>query len=569
MPPKIVTYLPYSEFNDGRKCTRDEFRSTLSRFSRNRVLYICSVINAILKSWEGHLDREAHDEVVQSAFPPEMANPLIALGRSEARPRAVFHRQQILFVAKEALACCKEQGVDPFRLRYLGGLGIVFLMANDLLPFDYPEANSTDEKLINTLAEFIPIMEYSGWLSFENKIVRSHLMLTQFLNPLRDHADFIDIPSRFEQLTGTSSAQYQALCFAALSKYMRMDLASYRANPQGFLLPRTFFQNTALSQDRVDRFLEDLSQTPQNLRTAFEKRDHGANDFTWFRDKPLLRDGPSFYSLDTAFLAEKIETGPFWRVHNSLGTSQEKQKLHRFWGVVFESYMNWLLARCVEGRNNIFYADPRYSSDPTTQVCDALIMCGPSVVLLEYKGSTFTAAGKYSGDRELLAEEIESKLIGTEENKKGIRQLANAVCRLFGKGSKDSVEGLDLSTTRTIYPVLVTRDDLGGALLINILLNRRFQKLFNKKRVRPRIVTPLFFLSADAVEHISAYLREASLARILEARYRADRTLMSTFLAVDNSVLRDIGQRRNEELRRGFEDFSRGVARELFPNGVP
>lgn len=220
----------------------------------------------------------------------------------------------------------------------------------------------------------------------------------------------------------------------------------------------------------------------------------------------------------------------------------------------------------VDGVKNRFFPSPKYVSDGD-EVCDGLIICGSSVALLEYKGSTFTAQAKYGAAPQVLVKEIEEKLVESRKGeRKGVLQLSNAVVRLFGRGSSDSISGVDLSGVQTIYPVLVTRDDLGGALVINAFLNRRFRNVLNPKMVRPRTVTPLFCLSSEALEVISGYLGEARFTDILEARYRSEPTLMSTFLAVDNAVINKIGKRRNKDLDAAFDEFRSGVALRLFPN---
>jgi hypothetical protein len=43
----------------------------------------------------------------------------------------MFHRQQLLFVSKEAVMVCADSGGrDPVALPYGGGLGMVLLIAN-------------------------------------------------------------------------------------------------------------------------------------------------------------------------------------------------------------------------------------------------------------------------------------------------------------------------------------------------------------------------------------------------------------------------------------------------------
>ncbi len=565
MPPVISVYFTYEELNNGKRSTLEEFRACLSQYSRNKVVYACSALGAVLKSWEGgSMDMEAHEAAVRAAFPPQRAEELVAGSKDKKRKRCVFHRQQLLFVAKEAVLACSEQGLDPLSLRHWGGLGRAFLMANDHLHQNFPPTNDLDKKIINTLAEFVPILESSGWHNFANKVGRTYIFLNEFAPKLSQHSSFVDVDGLLNRLVGVTTAEYQALSFGAFTKYMQMDLASFRRDPHSFVLDRSFFRNTAMSQVKVNSVLEDISATADACRDALRERNHGSSDFTVWRNKPLFQDGDSFYAIDTAFLAEKIETGPFWRVHNSLQTKKEKDQLHAFWGVLFQTYMDWLLSEAVDSEKNRFYASPRFVSNGE-EVCDGLILCGASAALLEYKGSTFTAEGKYGGNPSLLQEEIEKKLVGSPKNKKGVRQLAAAIPRVFGRKRSDSIQGVDVSGVRRIYPVLITRDDIGETVLINRLLNKRFQKYCGQRSVRPCTVTPLFCLSAEAAEAISAYLKEASFTDILKARYKKDPSLRSTFLAAGNEVLESIGPRKSQNLDRKFHEFGTAVANHFFP----
>jgi hypothetical protein len=79
-----------------------------------------------------------------------------------------------------------------------------------------------------------------------------------------------------------------------------------------------------------------------------------------------------------------------------------------------------------------------------------------------------------------LRTEIESKLIGERDRRKGPRQLAEAIQRIAA-APRDIVAGLDLSQVVTCFPVLIIRDDLGSAMFVNEYLNERFQQFIVKK----------------------------------------------------------------------------------------
>jgi hypothetical protein len=563
MPTILATYFAWADFNGGRPSTLEEFRNYLSRYSRSEVVYLCCVLNHLLNSWEGpKLRFDTHAELLAIAFPPELASRLVEGSKDHQNRRLVFHRVQLLFVAKEALLSCTESGIDPLTAPYWGRFGAAFLMANDHLHFDAPEGMQEGE-ITESLPNFVLLQEYSGHNRFPHRVVRAHLMYTRFPEQLKEHSDYLDMAAEFGKC-GLSLTEFESLCFAALTKYLNLDFERFNSNSAHFLLADSYFQTTAIGADKIALFFREIAASADALLSAFKERNAGPIDFTALRDKPLYRHESSTHPFDPAFLAEKLETGPFWNVLRALPTNEKKQRLHRFWGVLFQEYLNWLLSSSVDQANNVYVPSPRYA-ETRQEVCDGAVLCGAKALLLEYKGTTFTAQAKYSGDAARLMNELENKLM----RPKGVTQLAAAVNRLFDKRSPGAVDTIDTSKIRTIFPVLVTRDDITGAFLMNYLLNKKFKQMVNRKRLLGSVtIAPLFCLTADEVEYISPYLKDTPFSAILEAKYSVDRDLKMPFHLSENDVLTRRGERRSEVLYREYREISNRIKNELFP-GAP
>ncbi|MGD0908126.1 MAG: hypothetical protein ABSA96_11130, partial [Candidatus Acidiferrales bacterium] len=109
----VATYFPYSELNNGMPSTLDEFHRELGAYARVRILHLCSVLNAmLLPRDENFINQEAHDALVRAFFEPKISEYLL---RKDGDVRFVFHRQQILFVAKTAILNCSDVGLVPDR----------------------------------------------------------------------------------------------------------------------------------------------------------------------------------------------------------------------------------------------------------------------------------------------------------------------------------------------------------------------------------------------------------------------------------------------------------------------
>ena len=310
-------------------------------------------------------------------------------------------------------------------------------------------------------------------------------------------------------------------------------------------------------------FLNEISATPTNSAPCLNENRYASNDFTCFKSKPLLRDGGNHFLIDPIFLAAKGETGTFWRINEAL-SGPARLRFHANWGLAFEGYINWLMTESVDGAKNRCHSNPKFA-DNGEEVCDAVVVCGSSALFIESKGATFTAEAKYGSDPSKLKKEIDEKFIHDGERDVGIGQLALRIVEAFDRKRPRQIGGLDLSGVDKVFPVLVTRDDVGAALVMNAYLAHRFRALFRRKAASVT-VTPPFSLSAQDVEMICGYLKEASFSDLLEERYRNDKNLLSTFWAVDNAVVDRIGNRECKPFADALHNYFRKVESVLFPN---
>lgn len=565
--PRLGTYVSYKEVA-GTPCTDSLLKSFLSKYKRSEVLYLCALLNAVLESWSGNIRAEVHEQLLELAFLPEHARRLKIIISSTSHPQLVFHRAQILFIAKQALLCCEDDEaiLDKFRHPYWGGLGIAFLMANDLLHFDFAYRDGTaEQQALVRIAHSIPILE-SGPTNLTHRIGRAWLMLKKF-GPHQDSKSYFNIEDAFQDVAGLSTDDYLAYCVGMISHYLAITFEQIAKGKESIGLTREWFKRPHIDSKSVDAFLKDVSASPTALATSFLSRNWGPMDMTWFRDKPVHKLKESiFVALDARYLSEKLESGIFWRVHNSLGSSRDKERLHNHWGITFENYMNWLLDQACRNSQNKFHASPKYPNGD--EVCDAIIICGSNAVFIEYKGSTFTAESKYKGDLSGLASEIEDNLIGTETKRKGIRQLTNAILTVFGKQSTSIVTKIDLSRITTIFPLIVTRDDIGGSWGISGYLQMQADKFFNRRRLRPKTVTPIFCMSSEGIEGLTAYLQDLPLTDLLHGWYINDPGRHWSFQTVANSATESHSFKKNSDLDSAFKAVFESAAHVLFPGAT-
>lgn len=547
--PELVSYLDYREINGGKPSTLAEFQEELARFPRNAVARLCAAMNTVIATWIGDFNLEVQQRFIRSFFPPEFAEKIIATNRP------VFHRHQLLFSIQQAFLHCTKID-EPLPAPYFGGFGRVLLMASDHLHIPMPEGPAeTSEKAAQVIVSLLPTLEANNFTNYLNRIVRSFVMLSRFVEPLRGQKVFFDVPALFEEATKIPLATYQSLIWGSMSRFSKVERLRNTQDVSD-LSVATEWYGKHLPQIQTDSFLTDISATPDQFAQVLTQKAPRAIDFTVLRDKPFIHDTGRFFPVDFTFLSDKLESGVFWRVHNNFQERGEKELFHIFWGMVFEQYLNWIFEQTCRGKANRFYRDPRFASNADEQVCDGLIVSGRAAILMEYKGSTFTAASKYGGDANVLKAELESKLIGEPDRRKGVRQLAHSVERLCKRENADSIQGVEMADIEVIFPVIITRDDIGSAWGMNAYLNARFQELKAiEKQWRP--VTSLFCLSANDAEMISSYLSDTSFAELLNARYRTEKPLMASFLTTENSVMNRRGVRKPEFVLEGMKELTK------------
>jgi hypothetical protein len=564
---QAATYFSHGTLT-GSPSTFADFRTELQQYSRDQMVYLCSAINVLLHSWFGGVpDLTSHELLVKMLFDASTAEHFLK-GSSAQEPRFVFHREQLLFVAKEAILNCPHAGLNPLG-RPPGAMTRLFLMANDHFYTPQPETTDHEQKLLNLLANLIPSVEYSAPHAFQNATARSHLMHGRFADELKGDVDYVNTTERFRRLIDLTPDEFMGLCFGLLTKYMNATVQSFATQPDSLFLNEEYFQRTAIGMDQIRKFKKELSASPEEMKRVFEKRLTGPSDFTMFRAKPLYSSGGRVFCIDPGFLAEKLETAPFWRTMLSIPTKEGRDAYIAFWGRVFEKYVRWLLVESVgtDNKHNRFFPSPKYEIDGS-EVCDGLMLCGSDAVFMEYKGGVFTAGSKYGRNPAKLRAEIEEKLIRNPEGKrKGIEQLAEAIRRTCRKKESDRIIGVDLSSVRRVFPILILRDGIGDAPLMNAFLKNRFDAFptLSSKTIRPNILTPFFCVAIDTLEYLAAFLKDAKLSDILDARYRANKGMGGPFLAVSNDVLERLGEKRNILLEDAFHSFVEPLIKALFP----
>jgi hypothetical protein len=538
------------EFFGGDLASSNDFQTQCRKFSRDKLIRACSVLNCVLKDLNSVLPNlNVHEALLRILFSPQIADELVQNSRSDTHARVFFHRRQLLNVIKEGIRSQTTEGLDPYESKNNEEFARLLLMANDLLYRDDQESRLPDKILLN----MVQINEYSP-SSLPNKIARTYYMLNKFFNEAPKGPTFVDIPQIFEKATSIPISTYNHLNVGIFSKYLTYTFEDYQKKKDSFFLNPDWFRNAPVKPDIISRFFEEVSGNALRLQGELQSRDFGIDDLTALRKYPVFREEHQ-YLVDLFFIGDKLETGAFWSAHQSLG-GKDRLKLHAFWGMLFESYVLWMLDHYSEPTLNQVSKNPK-TKNGNIEISDTAIRCGESLVLIETKGSTFTAEAKYGSSPKKLLEEIHTKLVGGDDEKKGVTQLASSLKYVAFSNLSD------ISTIRRVYPVIITRDDIGGSFYINSLLNDEFQKVIPLDLNFE--VASLLCMSADIFESIVPFLKHVPMADILKARIDSEPALKTSFRAISNTALANAPASPNELIKEGSRAFLEETVKELFP----
>ena len=577
--PSASQLAVYETFESvyGRKSTMDELIADIRPFTQQSVLWVCAVIVTGMQLWN-RVDSQPADvyrSLLSLYFGPELHIRFIAGYWSSNPRRVLFHRRQVLLIAKIAILHCSGGKDARFHAERFGP---ILLKAND--QFDYGliaglaatgRSITERDEFSKIITEMVAVGEDAS-PEIAQLITRGHLMLTRFTDELRQDPDVVDVAKEYQEATGLTLQEYEAMIFGTHARFgEELSKALYR-EPGTLPLKEANFATTAVDPKNVSIFLDLLASGPARMARELRVKDNGPNDFTIFRRFPLVQQ---FYNLhlttawcgylmmDNLFFLEKVLTGPYWHASACHGL-----KLRKFWGAVFEKYVNELMRRACAGTQARFVPDPRPSGRPDLQICDGIVVSGDSIVLMEYKSSMFRADTKYGGNHLALTAEIEKKLVQDKESssKKGVMQLAEAVRMLFGVNASTVMPQIDLTKIKHVYLYIVTLDSIGGTIGMSAFLNTFLDEHLDRRAFPSLQIRPIFCSEIEALETVTGFFVKASLPKILERWFATNPSLTAPLQAIDLSSLR---WQENSWLRAEWISIYKDMVKLLFPKEDP
>jgi len=549
------TWVPWSELAQEPRGTLEEFRTLLRKYPRSSLLRICARLSVFFNYGPDASTTAKEDAVthwIPALFPPHLVSKIQTL---LAKKRIIFFQAQLRYLAAEAIRL-KEPHVEDGSVVPNVAIGELLLRAGELLYEHHVKPADELDQLANLISQFLPIYEIDSPTEAFIQFLRFYIMLTVNIPRLPAESKTFDVKAEFEKQFGFSLETYCDFMFffSMHAMIVRNQKSKDAAMDCGVRIAT--FQNMKAPSDIIEKMFDNVSFSLEKLND--QRVASGYADFEFLRDRPYFKFEEQLYCLDYEFAVSKLESGVLWRVLKGLDGKQRDPYMS-FWGTVFEDYVVWLFETYASQKQNTVYSAPKYADDPTKQICDAIIVCGSTAILVEAKLATCRTDIRYSGDYKKMRKFIEDRLVAGTDRRVGVSQLVYALNNITTLS--ESSLPVWLRSIRKFIPVIVTKDDVGSSWVMNAYLQKRFKQ--EKKKYKGYTVTPIVSMSISTLERSMRALTELPFETILEDRMQQDKQLTRPFEAASKYVRRgvagglsahmDILQKLTDEVTKKYE----------------
>lgn len=539
--PELRSWVPWSELAGGPLITVGEFRNILRKYTRSSLLRVCGRLS-VLFNYGPNADTVASDEAVAKwtplFFPPLLAGRVAMFARQK---RVIFFQAQLRYLAAEVVRL-ENYGREDLPPVPDGMLGEIMLRAGELLYEKHEKPTDEMDVLANHVVEFLPIYEMDSPTEGFIPFMRFYIFLTINIPRLPAELKTFDIPALFAQQFGFSLMTYAyfIFCFAMHAMIQRGKKSLGAALDSSIKLDT--FKHTTVSEEQIKEMFATVSFDLEGISTS--KTPIGYADFEFLRDHPYFLQNEEIYCLDYEFALGKLESGVLWRLLKSLD-EKDRDAFLSFWGSVFEDYVSWLFETYPTSRLNKAYPSPRYVHEPEQQICDAVVVCGSTAILIEAKLATCRADIRYSGDYKKMRQFLEERLVCGTDRRVGVAQLVHALNNITTLPA--SALPTWMAGIRKFIPVIITKDDIGSSWVVNAYLNKRFKQ--EKRQYKRYTVTPLVSLSVSTLERLMNTLQELPFDEVLEGRIKEDKRLTRPFEAASKYAVSGIPGRLTAHMK--------------------
>lgn len=513
--------MTWSELTNSPRVTKEQLQEELTKYPKSSILIACAKLSVAFRygpdacTVPGDHVADVHIPIL---FPCGLVPHVNRWFHQEGR--IPFFNGQLRYLAAETVRLQPEHPVHeiPENGPENHQFGELMLKSGELLYKKHVIVGDELDGYANIAAEFLPTYEITSPTDPMFSFLRFYIWLAKIIPRISANLLKFDLEAEFRKVFPFPIVTYAEFIAAFALHALQERQTQTRDKPIDAAMRKGWFRNTSISEGTIEQMFKTVSFSLDNMPNPKDTLGYG--DFEFLKDRPYFLFNGEMYMLDYEFALGKLESAVIWRLLRSL-PNDKKEPWLSYWGLVFEEYVTWMLEIYAAPALHQLYPSPTYV-DSTDQICDQIVICGNTAVLIEAKLATCTAVDRYSGDYKRARDYLEDRLVKS----KGVNQILNAVKRLGAKGA-DVPDYL--KSIKKIIPVIITRDDFGGCWGVNAYLNKRFKDQLSTKSHKGIVVTPLVCTNISCLERMMWVLQEKALADVMEERIKTDPTLRQPF----------------------------------------
>lgn len=527
--PQLQMWLTWCELTKGPRGTLDEFRTLVGKYQPSAIFIACAKLSIGL-NYGPDAEIAANESVTARWIPILFPSSLVPLVRAyAAQGRAIFFQGQLRMLVTAAMRLNAAPESPAFGEN--NEFGELLLRAGEMLYKPYGRLEDDLDEKANLIATFLPIYELGLPTDPIMLFLRFYIFLTINIPRLPDSVRTFDVSALFEEQFGFSLKLYCEFILAFINHGMIERNKKPDEGPIDGAVRLSWFQKTNLAEETIIKMFNtvcfDLTDLPDTRASV------GYADFEFLRDHPYFKHNEELYCLDYEYAVSKLESGALWRVLNNLD-AKKKEPYLGFWGNVFEDYVAWLFETYADPSLSKAYPSPMYQHVKNKSICDLVVICGSTAVLIEAKLGTCRTDIRYAGDYKTMRKYLEGKLVSGTDRPVGVAQLLTAVRTLVGlaEGSRP----VWMSGIKKLMPVILTKDEIGSSWVVNSYLNTRFADQLKDEDHVGYEVSPLVSLNVSCLERCAHALKHVPFSEVLEDRIKNDEKLGMPFDAASSFV---------------------------------
>jgi hypothetical protein len=420
-------WMTWSELTASPRVTKDGFQAQLAKYPKSSVLIACAKLSVGF-GYGPDACTVPSDHVadlhIPIVFPRSLAPHVSRWFHQEGR--IPFFNGQLRYLAADTV---RMQPLHPVPEIPENGpkndqFGELMLKSGELLYKKHVIVEDELDGYANIAAEFLPSYEIASPTDPIFSFLRFYIWLTKIIPRISSNLLKFDLEAEFRKVFPFPIVTYAEFIATFATHALQERQTQTYDKPIDATLRKGWFKNTSIPEATIEQMFETVSFSLDKMPNPKDTLGYG--DFEFLKDRPYFLFNGEMYMLDYEFALGKLESAVIWRVLRSL-PKHKKEPWLSYWGLVFEEYVAWMFEIYAAPALHKLYPNPTYVNS-TDQICDQIVICGGTAVLIEAKLATCTAADRYSGDYKKVRDYLEAKLVKS----KGVNQILSALmCRII------------------------------------------------------------------------------------------------------------------------------------------